>query len=95
MAPLGLIAANFGYRIGGRREVTLAISAGVALPLLVTLVLLSLIRTVTCNSSFYEPSLVPTVSMALWSHTARSALGGRLLVAGVTVSARCDLLAGR
>ena len=62
---------------------------------LVTLVLLSLIRTVTCNSSFYEPSLVPTVSMALWSHTARSALGGRLLVAGVTVSARCDLLAGR
>jgi hypothetical protein len=85
MAPLGLIAADFGYRIGGRREVTLSGLFGVALPLLVTILLVGLIRTATYHSTSYQPSLEPTVGMALWSHTARSAIGGRLLVAGVTI----------
>jgi len=85
MAPLGLVAANFGYRVGGRRQVALMVACGAALPLLVTMLLVGLIRTATYHSSFYQPSLNPTVSMALWSHTARSALGGRLLVAAVTV----------
>jgi hypothetical protein len=85
MAPIGLIAAEFGYRIGSRRELALTTLWGAALPLLVTMLLVGLIRTATYNSSFYQPSLTPTVDMALWSHTAHSALGGRLLVAGVTV----------
>ena len=77
MAPLGLIAANFGYRVGGRRQVALTAACGAALPLLMTMLLVGLIRTATYHSSLYQPSLNPTVSMALWSRTAHSALGGR------------------
>jgi hypothetical protein len=85
MAPFGLIAANFGHRIRNRKEVGLTVLFGVALPIMVTMVLVRLIATATGHSSYYQPSLTPSVGMALWSHSAYSAMGGRLFVAGVTV----------
>jgi hypothetical protein len=58
---------------------------GVALPLFVTLLLVGAIGAATHASPFYQPSLEPTVAMALWSRAAGSALPGRRMIAAITV----------
>ncbi len=85
IAPLALLAADFGRRIHGRRQVALLGLMGLALPLFVALFLVGVIGTATHASSYYQPSLQPTVAMALWSKAASSAMPGRLMVMAVTV----------
>lgn len=84
LAPLALIAANFGYRSGGQRQIAITGLMGIALPLFVTLLIVGVVGASTYASSFYQPSLQPSISMALWSHAARSALPGRMMIAAVT-----------
>jgi hypothetical protein len=84
IAPLALLAADFGRRIHGPRQVAMLGLMGLALPLFVALFLVGVVRT-AIHASGYQPSLGPTVAVALWSQAARSALPGRLLVAAVTV----------
>jgi hypothetical protein len=84
VAPLALLAADLGHRSQGRRQVAILGLMGVALPLFVVLFLVGVIGTATYASGYYQPSLEPTVAMALWSKAARSALPGRVLVAAVT-----------
>jgi len=85
VAPLSFITADFGHRSHSRRQVAILGLIGLALPLFVVLFLVGLIGTATHASPYYQPSLQPTVAMALWSKAARSALPGRILVAAVTV----------
>jgi hypothetical protein len=84
VAPLGLLASDFGFRAPGRKQVALAGLTGVALPLFGALFFTAVIGIATGRSRFYVPSLNPTVAMALWSYAAASAVGGRMLVATVT-----------
>jgi hypothetical protein len=84
VAPLGLLASDFGFRSPGRKQVALAGLTGVALPLFGALFFTAVIGMATLASRFYQPSLNPTVAMALWSHAAASAVGARMLVAAVT-----------
>ena len=85
VAPLALLAADLGRRSRGRRQVAILGLVGLALPLFATLFLVGVIGTATHASPYYQPSLEPTVAMALWSKAARSALPGRILVAAVTI----------
>jgi hypothetical protein len=85
VAPLTFVAASFGYRSHGRRQIAMTGLMGVALPIFVTLLLVGVIGVATHASRFYQPSLTPTVGMALWSHEARSALTGRMMITAVTM----------
>jgi len=85
VAPLGLLAADFGRRIERRMHVTVAALMGVALPLFAALLLVGVIGKATLASRFSQGSLGPTVAMALWSKTAASAQPGRWLIAAITV----------
>jgi hypothetical protein len=85
VAPLALLAADLSRRSYGRRQVAIFGLMGVALPLFVVLLLVGMIGIATHASPYYQPSLSPTVAMALWSKAARSALPARVLVAAVTI----------
>lgn len=85
VAPLALFAADLGSRSHGRRQVMTLGLTGLVLPLFVVLFLVGLIGAATHASPYYQPSLEPTVAMALWSKAAQSVLPGRILIAAVTV----------
>jgi hypothetical protein len=84
VTPLALVAVNFGYRSRSRRDLVLSAFMGVALPLFLVVFLVGVITRVTHASSFYQPSLRPSVDMALWGHAARSALPPRFMIAVMT-----------
>ena len=84
-APLLLLASSVSNRIPERRQVGLVGLFGVSAPLMVTLLLVGVTGAATHASHFYQPSLQPSVAMALWSRTAASGVRGRILVAGVTI----------
>ncbi len=84
-APLLLLASGLSSRLAKPREVALVGMLGVSAPLALTLFLVGVIGAATHASHFYQPSLQPSVAMALWSHTARTAVQWRALVAGVTI----------
>jgi hypothetical protein len=83
-APLGLFAAEYATRVPNRKQVSLAMLSGVTLPVFFALLLSSIVGMATARSHLYQPSLNPTVAMALWSHVAGSASPSRMLVAGIT-----------
>jgi hypothetical protein len=84
VAPLALLAADFGYRVHGRKELVKTALIGISLPLAGTLLLVGVISVATLHSRFYTPSLNPNVAMALWSRAARSSLPGVMTVATIT-----------
>lgn len=84
VAPLALLAADFGSRIAKRREVTLTGLTGLALPLFGAMILSVAIGVATGASRLYQPSLAPTVGMALFSGVAFSATASRMLIAAIT-----------
>lgn len=83
-APLGLCAAEYASRLPSSRQVFRAIAAGTVLPLVAALTLSSMVGVATRASDLYQPSLNPTLAMALWAHAASSAIPPRMLIAGVT-----------
>ena len=83
-APLGLFFADLAFRIPDRKQFSLTVLTGVALPLFVALSVTGVVGVATAASQLYQPSLNPTVAMTLWSHTAGSAMPARMLVAGIT-----------
>jgi hypothetical protein len=83
-APLGLLAAEYALCIPNRKRVALTVVTGVTLPIFLALSLSSVVGVATAASRFYQPSLSPTIAMALWSHTAGSASPPRMLVAAIT-----------
>jgi hypothetical protein len=85
IGPLAFLAADFGYRMKGRKQVAMTGGMGIALPLCGTLLLIGVIGAATHDSSYYVPSLQPTIAMALWSQTAGSALPGRMMIAAITL----------
>ena len=85
VAPLALLAADFGYHSRDRRQVAMTGLVGVAIPLFGSLLLVGVINAATHASPYYQPSLEPSIAMALWSHTARTALHGRMLIAALTI----------
>lgn len=84
VAPLALLAADFGLRCRSRQHVAMAGLMGAAVPLFGVLLLVGAVGVATGASSFYRPSLTPNVAMTLWSHTAPSAMPGRFMIAGIT-----------
>ena len=84
VGPLAFLAADFGYRLQSRREVAMTGAFGLVLPLFGTVLLVAIIGLATNASSYYQPSLEPTVAMALWSRAAGSALPGRVMIAVIT-----------
>ncbi|HXS95585.1 MAG TPA: hypothetical protein VN736_13360 [Candidatus Limnocylindrales bacterium] len=85
VGPLIFLAADFGYRMEGRRQIAMAGAVGLVLPLFGTLLLVGAISSATLASPYYQPSLEPTVAMALWSKVAGSALPGRMAIAAITM----------
>jgi hypothetical protein len=85
VGPLVFLAADFGYRIEARRDVAMAGGFGLVLPLFGTVLLVGIIGSATHASGYYQPSLEPTVAMALWSKAAGSALPGRMMIAAITM----------
>lgn len=83
-APLLLLAADYGARIAGRKQVVLSGLAGLALPIFGALILSVVIGVATGVSRLYRPSLNPTVAMALFSGVAGSAIPSRMFVAAIT-----------
>lgn len=83
-APLGLLAAEYALRVPNRKQVALGAGIGVTLPMFLALSLSTIVGVATAASSHYQPSLNPTIAMALWSHGADSAIPSRMLVAGIT-----------
>jgi len=85
VVPLALFAADFGHRMASRRKVILSMTMGAAVPLIGTLLLVAMIDAATGASSMYQPSLNPTVFMALWAHVRGSALPGRMMIVALTM----------
>jgi hypothetical protein len=85
VGPLVFLAADSGYRLEGRRQIAMAGGVGLVLPLFGTLLLVGIIASATLASPYYQPSLEPTVAMALWSKVAGSALPGGMLIAAITM----------
>ena len=56
---------------------------GIALPLCGTLLLTAIIAAATYPAGYGQPSLQPTVAMALWNKAASSALPLRMVLIGV------------
>ncbi len=83
-APFGLFAAQYASRISSPKQVSLTIVTGVTVPMFLALLLSSIVGMATAKSHFYQPSLNPTIAMALLSHTAAGASWPRMLVAGIT-----------
>jgi len=84
MAGRERFAADLAFQIPKRRQVALTGLTGIALPLFVALFLSGVVGVATGASQFYQPSLNPTVAVALWSQAARSATPGGMLVAAIT-----------
>jgi hypothetical protein len=84
-APLSLLAANLGRLLDGRRQVAMTAAMGIAAPLIVVLVMIGVTNAATVYSGFYRPSLSPSISMALFSHAAESALPGPMLIVTITM----------
>ncbi|MBN9660524.1 MAG: hypothetical protein J0H49_20210 [Acidobacteria bacterium] len=85
LAPLALIAAGWGSRIQGRKPIAYAASFGWAMPLFVAMLLVGVVKVSVGSSEFYQPSLQPSVTMALWAKSARSGVPPRVLIASLTV----------
>jgi hypothetical protein len=85
VGPLVFLAADFGYRIEGRRGLAMAGGFGLVIPLFGTMLLVGIIGLATHASHYYQPSLEPTVAMALWSKAAGSALPARMMIAAITM----------
>ena len=78
-APVLLLASSLSHRIRKRRELVLVSVFGVSAPLVLTLLLVGVIGAATHASNFYQPSLQPSVAMALWSRAARSGVQGNVV----------------
>jgi hypothetical protein len=85
VAPLAFLAADFGYRIPGRKQVVKTALMGISLPLAGTLLFVGVISVATLHSRFYTPSLNPNIAMALWGHGAGSSLPGVMMLATITM----------
>jgi hypothetical protein len=85
VAPVAFLAADLGHRSQGPRQIAMTAAIGVTLPIFGSLLLVAMIQTATFASDFYQPSLNPSIAMALWSKAAGSALPGRMLIATVTL----------
>jgi hypothetical protein len=85
VAPLALLAANLCHRSDGRKQVVMTGLMGIALPLFGTLLVVGVLNVATLASPFYQPSLNPSVAMALWGHAARSSVPGRMMVTAITM----------
>ena len=85
LVPFGLLAADVAARLRSRTAAVLATAAGVVVPLFASLLLCGIIGVATHRSYIYQPSLNPSVGMALFGRTASSAVTGRYMVASITV----------
>jgi hypothetical protein len=84
LAPLALLAAAYAQRLTSQKEVLRTAALGFATPLCAVLLLLSAINFTTFHSSFYKPSLEPTIAMALWGGAAPSAFPGGYMITTIT-----------
>jgi hypothetical protein len=85
VAPLSILAANYGRLLETRAGVLKTTMTGIALPLFGTLILVAIIEVATGHSSLYQPSLNPSIAMALWSHASARYQPGTMTVATITV----------
>ena len=85
VGPVLFLAGDFGYRLQSRKQVLLTAQLGIVLPICVTGLLVGIIDLAAHASGYYQPSLNPTIAMALWSKAAGSALPGRLMIATITI----------
>jgi hypothetical protein len=84
LAPLGFLGAACAARIDTEKNTIRTTLLGFAFPLGAVLLALSSINLATFHSSFYRPSLEPTIAMAVWGGAATSYLSGFILITIVT-----------
>ncbi len=85
VAPLVLLAANFGNRIRGRKQVAMTALMGIVLPLACALLVVGMIEVAVGHSHYYRPSLNPNVLMALFGGAADSAMQPRVMLVVMTM----------
>jgi hypothetical protein len=84
IAPLAFLGANNAHRFRQRKQVASIAVLGFLLPLFGTLFVVGTIDVATGASAAYQPSLNPSVAMALWAHVASRALPGRMMLTAIT-----------
>lgn len=84
-APLTFLAVYLVRPNSTRQQIAMTGLMGLAIPLFASVILLSVVGAATSVSHFYQPSLDPSVAMALWSQVAHSAMPGGILIAGMTI----------
>jgi hypothetical protein len=84
VAPLALLATDFGPRIGSRRLMIMTGLMGIALPLFGTLFFIGVLTLAAFASPFNRPGLMTSVGMALVGGAARAAVTPRIMIATVT-----------
>ena len=84
VGPLGFLAADFGHRSQGRKQVLKIGFFGLVAPLWGTMFVVSFIALATFATPFYQPSLEPNVAMALWGQCRRSYAAGFLMISAIT-----------
>ena len=82
--PSCFLAADVGRRTQGRRQVGRICLYGLALPLAVSLLLISFLDLATFASPYYQPSLESNIAMALWGHVQHSYIPGFLMISIIT-----------
>ena len=85
LAPVFFLAANFGRRTAGPKPIIKLALFGLTLPLFATLLVVASIDVATLASSSYQPSLVPSVFMALTAHVSRRALPAINMLVTLTI----------
>jgi hypothetical protein len=85
VAPLAFLAGDLVHRMETRKDAVMMGVMGIALPICGTLLLVGMIDVATLASQYYQPSLNPTVAMALWGKAAGSALPARMMITAITM----------
>jgi hypothetical protein len=85
LVPVFFLTADFGRRAVGPKPVIKFALFGLTLPLFATLLVVASIDVATLASSAYQPSLVPSVFMALTAHVSRRALPAINMLVTLTI----------
>jgi hypothetical protein len=85
LAPLLFLAAGFGFRLPGRKQLAKVAINGIAMPLGGVLLVVGLIDLATYTSGYYQPSVKSNVAIALWGKAALSTLPPRIMLVSITM----------
>ncbi len=85
VGPIVFLASGLCHHLHEPKQVTLTAGMGIAVPLFGTLLVADVIARATFASEYYQPSLIPTVWMAVRSDVSRVAIPGLVLIGAISI----------